>query len=119
MDAYYGGLLETIYETELKDRNDYLRSTHNEDYFSNNKDRINEMFANFIELKKQALREEKNLDKGKAPFNSAYYYLNLIRKNCGEEVYNGLELLYKKALDKIELDEEIDDDTSIRNQRNM
>ena len=107
MDAYYGGLLETIYETELKDRNDYLRSTHNEDYFSNNKDRINEMFANFIELKKQALREEKSLNKSKDPFNSAYYYLNLIRKNCGEEVYNGLELLYKKALDKIQLDEEI------------
>jgi len=31
----------------------------------------------------------------------------LIKKNCGEEVYNGLELLYKKALDRIQLDEEI------------
>ena len=107
MDAYYGGLLETIYETELKDRNDYLRSTHNEDYFSDNRSRINEMFADFVALKKQALREEKSLNKSKDPFNSAYYYLNLIRKNCGEEVYNGLELLYKKALDKIQLDEEI------------
>ena len=107
MDAYYGGLLETIYGTELKDRNDYLRSTHNEDYFSDNRSRINEMFADFVALKKQALREEKSLNKSKDPFNSAYYYLNLIRKNCGEEVYNGLELLYKKALDKIQLDEEI------------
>ena len=107
MDAYYGGLLNTIYKTKLKDRNDYPKSTHNEGYFSNNKSRINEMFADFVALKKQALREEKSLDKSKDPFNSAYYYLNLIRKNCGEEVYNGLELLYKKALDKIQLDEEI------------
>ena len=108
MDAYYGGLLETIYSIKLKRRKRLMAtSTHGEEYFFSNKTRVDEMFADFIELKKQALREEKNLDKGKAPFNSAYYYLNLIRKNCGEEVYNGLELLYEKALDKIQLDEEI------------
>ena len=108
MDAYYGGLLETIYSIKLKRRKRLMAtSTHGEEYFFSNKTRVDEMFADFIELKKQALREEKNLDKSKDPFNSAYYYLEMIKKNCGEEVYNGLELLYKKALDRIQLDEEI------------
>ena len=107
MDAYYGGLLNTIYKTELKDRYDYPKSTHGEEYFFSNIKRIDEMFANFIELKKLAARKEQTLDTRENPYDSAYYYLEMIKKNCGEEVYNGLELLYEKALDKIQLDEEI------------
>ena len=57
------------------------------------------MFANFVQLKKLAAINGKQTD--------AFYYLDLIKKNCGEEVYNELELLYKKALDRIQLDEEI------------
>ena len=100
MDAYYGGLLNTIYKTRIKNRTHYLKSsTHSENYFRNNRSRIEEMFANFVELKKLAAR------KADQPDN--IYYLDMIRKSCGEEVYNELELLYKKALDKIQLDEEI------------
>ena len=100
MDAYYGGLLNTIYKTRIKNRTHYLKSsTHSENYFRNNRSRIEEMFANFVELKKLAARKDDQPD--------SIYYLDMIRKSCGEEVYNGLELLYKKALDKIQLDEEI------------
>ena len=100
MDAYYGGLLNTIYKTRIKNRTHYLKSsTHSENYFRNNRSRIEEMFANFVELKKLVARKDDQPD--------SIYYLDMIRKSCGEEVYNGLELLYKKALDGIQLDEEI------------
>ena len=100
MDAYYGGLLNTIYKTRIKNRTHYLKSsTHSENYFRTNRSRIEEMFANFVELKKIAAR--------KADQPNSIYYLDMIRKSCGEEVYNELELLYKKALDRIQLDEEI------------
>ena len=111
MDAYFGGALTTLYKTELNGRLHYPVSVHGEEYFTNNEIRIDEMFADFVALKKLAARggeESKSID-----------YLNKIKSICGEEVYNELESLYEKALDKIELDEEIDDDTSIRNQRNM
>ena len=100
MDAYFGGLLNTIYKTKLERRKRLMEtSTHGEEYFFSNIKRINEMFANFVELKKLAVINGEQPD--------SFYYLDLIKKNCGEEVYNGLELLYKKALDGIQLDEEI------------
>ena len=100
MDAYFGGLLNTIYKTKLERRKRLMEiSTHSEKYFCDNRSRINEMFANFVELKKLAARKDDQPD--------SIYYLDMIRKSCGEEVYNGLELLYKKALDGIQLDEEI------------
>ena len=101
MDAYYGGLLETIYSIKHKRRKRLMEtSTHGEDYFCNNNIiRIHEMLANFVALKKLAAINGEQTD--------SFYYLDLIKKNCGEEVYNELELLYKKALDRIQLDEEI------------
>ena len=107
MDAYYGGLIATIYTKKFKGRNLIMAtSTHGEEYFFHNIKRIDEMFANFVALKKLAARKEQTLDTREHPYDGARC-LNLIRKNCGEEVYNGLELLYKKALDRIQLDEEI------------
>ena len=100
MDAYFGGLLNTIYKTKLERRKRLMEtSTHGEEYFFSNIKRINEMFANSVALKKIAVINGEQPD--------SFYYLDLIKKNCGEEVYNGLELLYKKALDGIQLDEEI------------
>ena len=107
MDAYYGGLIATIYTKKFKGRNLIMAtSTHGEEYFFHNIKRIDEMFANFVALKKLAARKEQTLNTREHPYDGARC-LNLIRKNCGEEVYNGLELLYKKALDRIQLDEEI------------
>jgi len=100
MDAYYGGLINTIYTTELERRKSLMAtSTHGEEYFFSNKTRVDEMFADFVALKKLAAINVEQTD--------SFYYLDLIKKNCGKEVYNGLELLYEKALDKIQLDEEI------------
>ncbi len=107
MDAYYGGLLDTIYTQKFKGRDLIMAtSTHGEEYFFINIKRIDEMFADFVALKKLAARKEQTLNTREHPYDGARC-LNLIRKNCGEEVYNGLELLYKKALDRIQLDEEI------------